>query len=114
MRTRHDQLGKQMLRAGLEDRGKFTPAMEVSPDPQEADGFFVPDLSRVSPVIPTLLGRMTEITCSFEVFSSPPDMLEMEGCIRKQLNLRHILRKDEEGHPLPHQWILHLQTRSSS
>jgi hypothetical protein len=106
MRTRHDQLGKQMLRASLEDRGTFTPAMEVSPDPQEADGFLVPDLRRVSRVEPTLLGRMTKITCSFEVFSSPPDGLETEGCIRKHMNLRHILRKNHEEHKLPHQWLL--------
>ncbi|MBK9261305.1 MAG: DUF4351 domain-containing protein [Polyangiaceae bacterium] len=106
MVTRYDQLGKQMLRASLQERGSFTSELEVSPDPQQVDGYFVPDLERPSPVAGTLLGRMTERPCSFEVFSAPPDVLDVEGCIRKHLNLRHILRKQIEAPGLPHQWIL--------
>lgn len=95
-----------MLRASLENRGTFTSAMEVSPDPQQADGYFVPDLSRSSPVTNTLLGRMTERPCSFEVFSASPEVLEVETCLRKHFNLRHILRKSKELSEGPHQWIL--------
>lgn len=106
MVTRYDQFGKQMLRASLESRGTFTPEFEVSPEPQYADGYFVPNLALPSPLEGTLLGRITVRPSSFEMFSTPPDALEAEGCIRKHLNLRHILRKslpDETG--LPHQWI---------
>ena len=106
MVTRYDQLCKQMLRAGLQGRGSFTSELEVSPDPQQVDGYFVPDLARPSPVAETLLGHMTQQPCSFEVFSSPPDALEVTECLRKHLNLRHILGKPSDASVLPHQWIL--------
>jgi hypothetical protein len=106
MVTRYDQLGKQMLRAGLQGRGSFTLELEVSPEPQQVDGYFVPNLKQPSPVDGTLLGRMTEQPCSFEIFSSPPDLLEVEACVRKHLNLRHIVRKQPDPPGLPYQWIL--------
>jgi hypothetical protein len=106
MVTRYDQLGKQMLRAGLQGRGTFTSELEVSPDPQHVDGYFVPNLENPSPIAETLLGRMAQRACSFEVFSSPPDGLEVAECLRKHLNLRHILRKKLGALELPYQWIL--------
>lgn len=106
MRTRYDQFGKQMLRGGLESRGKFTSPLEVSPDPQQADGYFIPDLSKPSSVEGTVLGRMTEKTCIFELFSAAPDLLDLENCLRKHLNLRHVLRKDGTDVALPRQWIV--------
>ena len=96
-----------MLRAGLESRGSFTPEHEVSPEPQYADGYFVPNLALSSPIAATFLGRMTEQPSSFEVCSTTPDGQEVEGFIRKQLNLRHILYKRRKNEiALPQQWIL--------
>lgn len=106
MVTRYDQLGKQMLRAGLESRGSFTSELEVNPEPQYVDGYFIPNLEYPSPVATTLLGRMTEQCCSFEVFSASPDPLEVKACLRKHLNLCHILHKPPSISELPYQWIL--------
>ncbi len=106
MATRYDQFGKQMLRAGLESRGTFTPEHEVSPEPQYADGYFVPNLQLASPVAATMLGRITETPTSFEMFSTCLDALEAEGCLRKHFNLRHILRKSVDDSRLPRQWLM--------
>jgi len=106
MLTRYDQLGKQMLRASLESRGTFTSEVEVSPEPQHIDGYFVPNLGSLSPIVGTLLGRMTEQPCTFEVFSAPPDGLAVEACLRKHFNFRHILRKSPAASDLPYQWVL--------
>jgi hypothetical protein len=57
---------------------------------------------------------MTERPCSFEVFSAAPDPLEVEACLRKHLNLRHILRKTPGEAELPRQWILSAGKPSSS
>ncbi len=99
---------KQLLRACLEfnHAGQFTSEMEVSPDPQNADGYFVPNPERSSPVTSTLLGRMSDHPCSFEVFSAAPDVGESKECVRKLLNLHHILEGKEPNAPLPRQWII--------
>jgi hypothetical protein len=106
MHTRSDQAMKQLLRAALESGGSFTSELEVSPDPQNADGYFVPNPNRQSPVASTLLGRMTRQPCSFEVFSATPDASEIGECIRKHLNLRHILLAKHGPAGLPRQWII--------
>lgn len=77
MQTRFDQAVKQMLRTLLEPCGTFTPAMEVSLDPQVADGYFEPDPNKPSPVADTLLGRMTSLRCSLEAFSTTPSAEEV-------------------------------------
>ena len=46
--TRYDQAFKQIVGATLEPLGSFGPELEVSPDPQRADGFFVPDPAKIS------------------------------------------------------------------
>lgn len=105
MQARSDQASKQLLRAFLQDDGTFTSELEVSPDPQNADGYFVPNAHRSSPVVATLLGRMTKHACSLELFSSAPDVIDVGECIRKHLNL-HILRKKQGDAGLPRQWII--------
>jgi hypothetical protein len=106
MRTRYDQFGKQLLREGLESRGAYTSPLEVSPEPHQADGYFVPELTKPSQLDGTLLGRMTEKPCAFELFSTAPDLLDLENCLRKHLNLRHVLRKPGTEVVLPRQWII--------
>jgi hypothetical protein len=106
MHTRYDRLGKEMLRAGLQGRGTFTAELDVSPDPQRVDGYFVPNLELATPVANTLLGRMTRRSCSFEMFSEAPARLDLSECARKHLNLLHGLRKETPADGLPHQWVL--------
>lgn len=106
MQTRFDQAMKQMLRMLLEPCGTFTSAMEVSPDPQEAEGYFVPDPSKSSQIADTLLGRMTSTRCAFEMFSTTPSIVDVSACVRKHLNMRHVLSVKGPDEPLPHQWIV--------
>ncbi|MDI1480017.1 DUF4351 domain-containing protein [Polyangium sp. y55x31] len=106
MHNRYDQAYKQILCAALEPSGVFGPEIEVSPDPQRVDGFYVPDPARPSPIASTLLGRMGRAACTFEVFSETPDDGELIACVRKHLNLRHILSGKDPPVPLPRQWIL--------
>lgn len=106
MHTRYDQAFKQLLRAALAPLGVFTPEVEVSPDPQRVDGWFVPDPARSSSAGASLLGRMSRSACTFEVFSDTPDDAEIVSCVRKQLNLRHVLLGRESPPPLPHLWVL--------
>ncbi|MDI1443655.1 DUF4351 domain-containing protein [Polyangium sp. 6x1] len=106
MHNRYDQACKQILCAALEPSGVFGPEIEVSPDPQRVDGFYVPDPARPSPIASTLLGRMGRSACTFEVFSETPDDGELIACVRKHLNLRHILAGKDPPVPLPRQWIL--------
>ncbi len=106
MHTRFDQAMKQLVRACLEQDGTFTPEVEVSPDPQAADGYFVPKLQRNSPVMRTFLGRMTHKACGFEFFSCTPDAQELGECVRKLMNLRHQLFTKDKTAVLPIQWII--------
>ena len=106
MHTRSDQACKQMLRAVLQDVGSFMTEYEVSPEPQNADGYFVPNLHGTPPVAGTLLGRMSRHSCLFEFFSTTPDTTEIGACLRKHLNLRHIVGNKQEAHELPYQWII--------
>jgi len=106
MQTRFDQAMKEMLQKLLEPCGTFTQAVEVSPDPQVADGYFVPDPKKPSPIADTLLGRMTSMRCAFEFFSTTPTKDDVCECVRKHLNMRHILSTKKPDEPLPHQWIV--------
>jgi hypothetical protein len=42
MRQRHDSFTKKFLRRVLDSEGTFTAEVEVSPDAQRFDGYFVP------------------------------------------------------------------------
>jgi hypothetical protein len=44
MRHRHDSFTKKFVRRVLDSEGTFTAEMEVSPDAQRVDGYFVPHL----------------------------------------------------------------------
>jgi hypothetical protein len=105
MRHRHDHLTKRLLRRTLETDGAFTPEMEVSPDAQRFDGYFVPHKKRAARRR-DLLDRLTVRPCAFEAFRGAPSARELEGCCRKLLNARHVVDLAKPRRPLPSVWIL--------
>jgi len=105
MRHRHDRFAKKLLRRTLESEGTFTAEMEVSPDAQRFDGYFVPHRAHAARRR-DLLDRLTTRACAFEAFRAAPGPAEIEGCIRKILNARHVLALARPPKPLPSLWIL--------
>jgi hypothetical protein len=105
MRHRHDRFAKKLLRRTLESEGTFTAEMEVSPDAQRFDGYFVPHRTHAARRR-DLLDRLTTRACAFEAFRGAPGPAEIEGCIRKILNARHVLALSRPAKPLPSLWIL--------
>jgi len=105
MRHRHDRFTKKFLHRILESEGTFTAEMEVSPDAQRFDGYFVPYRAHVARRR-DLLDRLTTRACAFEVFRAAPGPTEIESCARKILNARHVLALAKPPKPLPSLWIL--------
>jgi hypothetical protein len=105
MRHRHDRFAKKLLRRTLEPEGPFTAEMEVSPDAQRFDGYFVPHRAHAARRR-DLLDRLTSRACAFEVFRAAPGPAEIESCVRKILNARHVLALARPPKPLPSLWIL--------
>jgi hypothetical protein len=105
MRHHHDRFAKKLLHQILESEGTFTAEMEVSPDAQRFDGYFVPHRAHITRQR-DLLDRLTSCACAFEAFRAAPSSVEIEGCVRKILNARHVLALARPPKPLPSLWIL--------
>jgi hypothetical protein len=105
MRHRHDRFVKKLLRRTLEPEGSFTAEMDVSPDAQRFDGYFVPHRAHAARRR-DLLDRLTTRACAFEAFRAAPGPAEIEGCVRKILNARHVLSLARPPKPLPSLWVL--------
>jgi hypothetical protein len=105
MRHRHDRFAKKLLHRTLESEGTFTAETEVSPDAQRFDGYFVPHRAHAARRR-DLLDQLTTRACAFEVFRAAPGPAEIEGCVRKILNARHVLALAVPPKPLPLLWIL--------
>ena len=105
MRQRHDRFIKKVLHRTLECEGAFTTEMEVSPDAQRFDGYFVPSRAHAAHRR-DLLDRLTTRACAFEAFRAAPSPGQIEGCVRKILNARHVLARAKPPKPLPSLWIL--------
>jgi len=105
MRQRHDRFVKKILHRTLEFEGAFTTEMEVSPDAQRFDGYFVPSRAHAARRR-DLLDRLTSEACAFEAFRAAPSPVEIEGVVRKILNARHVLARAKLAKPLPSLWIL--------
>jgi hypothetical protein len=80
MRHRHDRFAKKLLHRTLESEGTFTAEMEVSPDAQRFDGYFVPHRAHAARRR-DLLDRLTSRACAFEVFRAAPGPAEIESCV---------------------------------
>jgi hypothetical protein len=105
MRHRHDRLAKRLLHRTLESEGTFTPEMEVSPDAQRFDGYFVPSRAHARRKR-DLLDRLTVRACAFEAFRGAPDDADLEACFRKILNARHVIALADPLEPQPSACIL--------
>jgi hypothetical protein len=105
MRHRHDSFTKKFLRRVLDSEGTFTAEMEVSPDAQRFDGYFVPHRAHAARRR-DLLDRLTTRACAFEAYRAAPSPAEIESCVRKILNARHVLTLARPPKPLPSLWIL--------
>jgi hypothetical protein len=105
MRHRHDRFTKKLLHRILESEGTFIAEMEVSPDAQRFDGYFIPHRAHAARQR-DLLDRLTTRACAFEAFRAAPGPTEIESCVRKLLNARHVLALAKPSRPLPSLWIL--------
>jgi hypothetical protein len=105
MHNRHDPLPKKILRRALGSDGAFTSEMEVSPDAQRFDSYFVPGPEHAAHRR-DLLDRLAAGPVAFEAFHSNPGPDALIECIRKLLNARHILGLAKPPQPQPFLWVL--------
>lgn len=107
MRNRYDQAGKRIIHKAIEAEGTFTRELEISPDAQRFDGAFTPNPESEALRHPRdLLDRLCSQVCAFEVFHAPPGPVDLRECIRKLLNLHHVLEQRDPPPALPYLWIL--------
>jgi hypothetical protein len=106
-RTRFDDFGKQMIRAALETRGPVETDAEVSADTRRIDVWFMPDLTheRVADDL-GLLGRITGVASTFELFHCTPRGDELAACLVKHGEFRHFLSLRKLPPPVPMQWVI--------
>jgi hypothetical protein len=107
MRTRYDQLCKQMTRTGLETCGPIETDAEVPVDTRRIDLWFVRDPARGP--IPDhlgLLGRIASSSSTFEFFHNTPSGEELAACLIKHGEFRHFLSLRGLPPPVPIQWVI--------
>ena len=99
MRTRFDQLAKELSAATLGRGAKK--ALIVSVEPQQYDLWFDPDPSEAAMLSERgMLGRMGKEPFGLEAFHQAPSVADARECVRKQLNFhrqREIEAKGEVG-----------------
>lgn len=110
VRTRFDQLGKNVLRDALLRLGDAQTETEVPPgDAQRIDLWFVPDQTRqrAGPGATGLLGALAEAPALIELWSSVPDERAFHACLRKRYTWHHGLElRDKRDWAMPELWGL--------
>ena len=108
MRNIYDQYAKDTLRALLTPVGPLDIEKEVRPEAQRVDLFFTPARDRIAKLtLLGLLGRLTRRPCSLEHFHNTPAGLIIIECLRKHLNLCHLLSLEPIPPPaMPLVWVL--------
>jgi len=107
MRTRFDQLAKQLTRAALAACGPVETDAEAPADPRRIDLYFEPDAARAPiPSFLGLLGRITAAPSTLEFFHNTPGGDELADCIIKHGQFRHYLALREPPPPVPTLWVI--------
>ena len=110
MRALHDFLTKHLLEEALEPLTAVEREKPISPtDEQRADLYFEPRPDRPPPAAVPHVGIVWHMSLRrglFEVFSAPPSLAEVRGCVRKQLNLHHGLGLKLGSIAVPDLWVL--------
>lgn len=96
MRTRFDQLGKQIGEQALGPSGRVVIHDEIAPEVQYADLRYEPDPARAPDRARLgLLGRLASGPCLFELYSEAPDGAELRACLSKHLaSWQHRVRRE--------------------
>lgn len=108
MHNVHDQYAKDTLTALLGPVGPVELEKEVRSEAQRIDLFFTPAPGRLVGLAALgLLGRLTRRPCSLEHFHNTPDGMALVACLRKHLQLCHVLSLEPEPPPMvPLVWVL--------
>jgi len=108
MRTRHDQLGKQIGEEALGPSGPTIVQAEISPEVQYADIHHNPEPTRIGERERLgLLGRLASSPCLIELYSHAPQDAEFRACLGKHLaSWRQRARKDPPEAPDPFLWVV--------
>jgi len=107
MRTVFDQFGKQMARAALAGRGLVETDAEVSSDPRRIDLWFTPAPGdEVATDELGLFGRITAGPSTLEFFHCTPSPEELDACMIKHGQFRHLLSLRKPPPPTPMQWVI--------
>jgi hypothetical protein len=86
MRTRFDQLAKQIGRAALRRSGTTVVHHEIAPEPQYADLHHEPHPARRAERKRLgLLGRLAAVLCLIEIYGHAPSAEELRACLVKHL-----------------------------
>jgi hypothetical protein len=86
MRTRFDQVGKQLGEAALGPSGTTVVHDEIVSEVQYADLRHEPDPARVAErACLGLLGQLAAGPCLIEIYSQPPDSAAFRACVSKHL-----------------------------
>ena len=107
MRTRYDQLGKQMIRDAIEGHCFVETDAEVPADTRRIDLWITPREGSASlPDYLGLLGRITSTPVTLELFHNTPSGDELAACLIKHGEFRHFLSRRKTLPPLPMQWVI--------
>lgn len=112
MRAFHDFLTKHLLEEALDLLTNVEREKPISPtDEQRADLCFEPRTDRPPFEAVRHIGviwRMSQRRGLVEIFSEPPSLGEVRGCVRKQLNLHHglSLKPGSPSVAVPNLWVL--------
>ena len=107
MRTRFDQLGKQMVRDALEGRCSVESDAEVPAETRRIDLWVTPqEVGASLPDYLGLLGRITSSSVTLEFFHHPPSGEDLRVCLIKHGEFRHFLSRRKTLPPLPTQWVI--------
>src|SRR5262249_38121494 len=102
MRTRYDQLGKQMIRDALDGGWFIETDAEVPADTRRIDLWVTPHEAGASwPEHLGLLGRITSGSVTLEFFHNTPSGDELHICLLKHGEFRHFLSRRKTLPPLP-------------
>jgi hypothetical protein len=107
MRTRFDQLGKQMVGETLEGPYSVVPDAEVTANTRRIDLWVTPREAK-APALDHLglLGRITSGPTTLEFFHNTPSGEDLRMCLSKHGEFRHFLSRRRTLPPLPVQWVI--------
>lgn len=111
MRTRFDQLAKNVLETALSPLGEVRTQEEIHGEVQAADVLFRPVAQpAIEPDLVGLLGRMARTSCLIEPFHTTARADAVLDCIDKHLTLRRkrvrAARKAGDTPDIPRLWVL--------